>query len=94
MDSTSIFLSQVVLLLHLHFFSFVPDFCTFKQVCIAMSQRIGMVDIAWMAGQQNERMRGEAEAKEGELAKERLSFLKINRASLLASEAGAGRGMA
>ena len=52
-----------------------------------MSQRIGMVDIAWMAGQQNERMRGEAEAKEGELAKERLSFLKINRASLLASEA-------
>ena len=43
-----------------------------------------------MDGQQNERMRGEAEAKEGELAKERLSFLKINRASLLASEA-AGR---
>ena len=40
-----------------------------------------------MDGQQNERMRGEAEAKEGELAKERLSFLKINRASLLASEA-------
>ena len=40
-----------------------------------------------MDGQQNERMRGEAEAKGGELAKERLSFLKINRASLLASEA-------